>query len=209
VKLYYMETMNPRKVCATAKYLKLPVDYVPIETVPGGLKGPQYLALNPNGLAPTLTDGDTVLWESAAIMMHLSIAASSDLWPLANPARQVEVVRWISWDLCEFAPLASTFYFENLIKRKFGLGDPDRAALEAKVEPLRAAARLLDGHLADRRYLTGDAVTIADFCVGVLLPYQEEIGLPLAEYRNLQRWHAELMKLDAWRNPWPAQSASA
>jgi glutathione S-transferase len=84
VKLYYMETMNPRKVCATAKYLKLPVDYVPIETVPGGLKGPQYLALNPNGLAPTLTDGDTVLWESAAIMMHLSIAASSDLWPLAN-----------------------------------------------------------------------------------------------------------------------------
>jgi glutathione S-transferase len=209
VKIYYMETMNPRKVCATAKYLKLPVHYVPIDTVPGGLKGPEYLAINPNGRAPTLTDGDTVLWESAAIMMHMAIAASSDLWPVSDPARQVEIMRWVSWDLCEFAPHAGAFYFENSIKEKLGLGAPDRAGLEAKVEPLRASAKTLDAHLADRKYLAGDAVTIADFCVGVLLPYQKEIGLPLADYRNLQRWHAELMKLDAWRNPWPTRRASA
>jgi glutathione S-transferase len=118
-------------------------------------------------------------------------------------------VRWISWDLCEFAPHAGTFYFENSIKHVVGLGAPDRATLEAVVEPLRASARVLDAHLADRKYLTGDALTLADFCVGVLLPYQEEIGLPLAEYRNLQRWHAELMTLDAWRNPRPTRSARA
>jgi glutathione S-transferase len=209
MKLYYMETMHPRKVCATAKYLKLPVEYVPMDTLPGGLKGARYLALNPNGRAPTLTDGDTVLWESVAIMMHLAIAASSPLWPLSNPARQVEIMRWISWDLGEFAPHAGAFYFENSIKPKLGLGEPDRSALAAHVEPLRAAAKMLDAHLAQREYLTGDALTIADFSVGVLLPYQDEIGLPLAEYANLQRWHARLMALDAWRDPWPTRRASA
>jgi hypothetical protein len=44
MKLYYMETMNPRKVCATAKYLRSPIEYIPIDRVPGGLKGAEYMA---------------------------------------------------------------------------------------------------------------------------------------------------------------------
>ncbi len=208
MKIYYMETMNPRKVCATAKYLGLPVEYVHLDTVPGGLKSPGYLALNPNGRAPVLIDGDTRLWESAAIMMYLALQAKSELWPVSDPARQVEVARWISWDLCEFAPHAGAYYFENHIKPMFGLGTPDHEALKQHVEPLRQSATLLDQHLAEHRFLTGDALSIADFCVGVLLPQQREIGLSLGDYHHLQRWHDGLMKLEAWRNPWPARRAS-
>jgi glutathione S-transferase len=43
-----------------------------------------------------LVDGELKLWESAAIMMHLAIQAKDDLWPLSDPARQVEIVRWLS-----------------------------------------------------------------------------------------------------------------
>ena len=68
MKLYYMETMNPRKVCATAKYLRSPIEYIPIDRVPGGLKGAEYMAINPNGRAPVLVDGELKLWESAAII---------------------------------------------------------------------------------------------------------------------------------------------
>lgn len=187
MKLYYMETMNPRKACAIAKYLRLPVEYVPIESLPGGLKGAVFTAINPNGLAPALVDGELKLWESAAIMVHLAVQAKSDLWPVSEPACQADILRWISWDLCEFAPLAGAFYFENYIKPKFGFGSPDRAALESKREPLLKAARLLDAHLARHRYLAGDRLSIADFCVGVLLPQQDEIGLPLRELAHLQR----------------------
>jgi len=209
MKLYYMETMNPRKVCATAKYLRLPIDYVPIDQVPGGLKGAAFLAINPNGRAPVLIDDGLKLWESAAIMMHLAIRAEDELWPVSDPARQVEIMRWVSWDLCEFAPHAGAFYFENHIKPRFGFGSPDPSSLDAKREPLRQSARLLDAHLEQRRFLTGDRPSIADFCVGVLLPYQDEIELPLREYRHLQRWHDRLMELEAWRDPWPKRSASA
>jgi glutathione S-transferase len=201
-----METMNPRKVCATAKYLGVPLEYVHIEAVPGGLKGENYLSLNPNGRAPLLVHGDMRLWESAAIMMYLALQAKSDLWPVTDPLRQVEITRWISWDLCEFAPHAATFYFENYIKPKLGFGTPDADLLKEKVEPLRQSAALLDRHLAKQRFLAGDTLSIADFCVGVLLPQQREIGLPLGDYQHLQRWHGELMKLEAWRNPWPEPS---
>jgi glutathione S-transferase len=207
MKLYYMETMNPRKVCATAKYLRSPLEYVPIDRVPGGLKGAEYMAINPNGRAPVLVDGELRLWESAAIMMHLAIQAKDDLWPVSDPARQVEIVRWLSWDLGEFAAYAGVFYFENHIKPKLGLGPSDAAALEASREPLRRAAQLLDAHLARRQFLVGERLSIADFCVGVLLPQQDEIGLPLRDYQHLQRWHARLMELEAWREPWPAQKA--
>lgn len=209
MKLYYLETMNPRKACATAKYLRSPVEYVPIESVPGGLKGADYMAINPNGRAPVLVDGDLRLWESAAIMMHLAVQAKDDLWPLSDPASQVEIVRWLSWDLTEFARYAGAFYFENYIKPKLGLGPSDPASLEANREPLQRAAQLLDAHLERRRFLVADRLSIADFCVGVLLPQQDEIGLQLRDYRHLQRWHDRLMEIEAWRNPWPAQAAKA
>lgn len=37
-------------------------------------KSPDYLALNPNGLIPVLIDGDLVLYEAAAICLHLADA---------------------------------------------------------------------------------------------------------------------------------------
>jgi glutathione S-transferase len=64
-------------------------------------------------------------------------------------------------------------------------------------------AKVLDGVLADRRYLTGDTLTIADFCVGALLRHADKIELPLQPFQNIQRWHGRLMELEAWRDPWP------
>jgi glutathione S-transferase len=209
MKLYYMETMNPRKVCATAKYLRSPLEYIPIDHVPGGLKGAEYMAINPNGRAPVLVDGELRLWESAAIMMHLAVQAKDELWPLSDPARQVDIVRWLSWDLCEFAPHAGAIYFESYIKPKLGFGPTDPAVLEASREPLKRAAQLLDAHLERRRFLVADRLSIADFCLGVLLPQQDEIGLQLRDYRHLQRWHDRLLEIEAWRDPWPAQAARA
>ena len=203
MKLHYMKTMNPRKACATAKYLRSPVEYVPIDVMQGGLTTPAYLAINPNGRAPVLEDGDKTIWESTAIMMHLAIRAESELWPLRDPAKQVEIMRWVSWDLCHFSAHAGAFYFEYDIKPRFGLGETDPAALEAHGPALRKSAAVLDAHLANQPFLTGNTLTIADFCVGALLPMAEEIHLPRATDKHIQRWHGRLMELDAWRNPWP------
>ena len=79
MKIFYAETINPRKVCAVARYLDLPVDFVPVDLSKGEHRTPEYLAINPNGKVPALEDGDIRLWEANAIMCHLARAAKSDL----------------------------------------------------------------------------------------------------------------------------------
>lgn len=204
MKLHYIRTMNPRKACATAKHLGLPLEYVEIDVKAGALRSPEYLALNPNGLAPVLIDGSKTIWESAAIAVYLASRAGSDMWPARDVDKQVEVLRWISWDASHFAPQVGTWYFENYIKRQFGFGSPDPAKLAAAEGPFHDAARVLNGHLADRPYVAGSNLTVADFCVAAMLPYADEIELPLTEYKHIRRWHDGLMQLEAWRDPWPS-----
>ena len=95
MKLYYFETLNPRKACAVAKYLGSPVEFVRVDLTKGEHKKPGYLAINPNGKVPAFTDGDTKLWEADAIMAYLAKVEGSDLFPKDN--RQIELMRWLSW----------------------------------------------------------------------------------------------------------------
>ena len=88
MKLYYFETINPRKACAVAKYLESPVEFVRIDLAKGEHKTPAFLAVNPNGKVPAFEDGGTKIWEANAIMCHLARIAKSDLWP-TDPAKQI------------------------------------------------------------------------------------------------------------------------
>jgi glutathione S-transferase len=58
MKLYYCETLNPRKACAVARYLQSPVEFVHIDLGQGEHKQPDFLALNPNGKVPVLQEED-------------------------------------------------------------------------------------------------------------------------------------------------------
>jgi glutathione S-transferase len=201
--LFYCETLNPQKVCAVAKHLNVPLEYERIELRHAEHKTPEHLARHPQGRVPVLVDGDERIWESAAIMTWLSVKAGSDLWPVSDSARQVEVLRWLLWDAFTFLPAAGTFYFEYHIKPWLGMGAPDEANILAKTKAFHQAAQLLDAVLATRTFVAGPQLSIADFAIGATLPHAEQIKLPLGDYANIQRWHARMMELDAWRNPWP------
>lgn len=203
MKLYYAETMNPRKVCATARHLDVPLDYVKVDLARGEHKSAEHLARNPGGRVPVLVDGDVTVWESVAIMIHLADKADSELWPRDTRA-QVEVIRWTSFDAWHFAPRAGMFYREHYIRPRL-LGLEPRPALVADVEgAFHESARLLDAHLEGRTHLVDDRLTIADFCLAAMLPDAAASRLPIGDYTNLVRWHERLMELPAWRDPWPA-----
>ncbi|HET7332212.1 glutathione S-transferase family protein [Dyella sp.] len=208
MKLYYAQTMNPRKACAVAKYLGSPVEYIRVDLSRGEHRTPEFLALNPNGKVPLLVDGDMHLWESTAIMAHLAVKAGSDLWP-SDAARQVEVLRWLSWDISHFSRHGGTLYFEHHIKPFLGLGDASPAAVEEANGFYKRFAAVLDAHLAQHEYLVGDKLSIADFGVGVLLPWTNEARLPIQDFTNVMRWHERLMALPAWREPFPAPLSAA
>lgn len=207
MKLFYSETLNPRKVCAIAKYLGSPVEFVRVDLGKGEQRKPEFLAINPNGRVPALIDGDIKLWEADAIMCHLARVAGSDLWP--SDSSQIEVMRWLSWNTNHFTRHGGSLYFQHLIKPHFGLGAPDPAAVEEAQGFFRRSAQVLDAHLRSRAYLLGDCITVADFATAVALPYAADANIPLDEFPNIVRWHDRLSELPAWRDPFPKIAIAA
>jgi glutathione S-transferase len=207
MRIYWIKAQAPRRVLALAKHLGLDVEFVAVDLNSGELKSPDFAALNPNKKAPVLVDGETVLWESSAIMVYLCNKAGSQMWP-TQPNEQIEVLRWLSWNDCHWAPAVAPFYFEHIVKSTFGLGPPNRESLKAGVPELLRYALVLDGHLAGRTYVALGRLTIADFYLASMANYWRESEMPLEGHANVVRWLDGLIRIPAWAKPWPEERAA-
>lgn len=202
MKLYYADTSNPRKACALARHVDAPVEFVNVDLANGGTRTPEFLALNPNGKVPVLVEGDKSLWESNAIMIRLCEVTGSDLWP--TDKRQIEVLRWLFWDATHFSQACGTLYFEHIIK-PWILKDPNpnaAAVTEAQAQ-FRTLAAVLNDHLAGRKFLVADRLSVADFALGIYMYFGVRAKIPIDEFPHIARWHDRLNELLAWREPFP------
>ena len=209
MKIYWIKAQAPRRVLALAKHLGIDAEFVEVDLMGGGLKTHAYAALNPNMKAPTLVDGDVVIWEASAIMAYLCNKAGSNMWPAQNPAEQVEVLRWLSWNDCHWSPAVGPFYFEHVVKTTFGIGQPDPESLKAKVADLVKYAKVLDAHLDGRSYAACGRLTIADFQLASMATDWRESQMPFEPCPNIVRWLDGLARIPAWSNPWPAKAKVA
>ncbi len=125
MKLYYSDILSARRACSVAQYLNAPVQYIYLDFAKLDQQKPDYLALNPNGKVPTLVRGERITWESDAVICQLSEDMSADLWP--HDSRQIEIMRWFSWNQQHFSRACGSLYFENIVKKRFGIGAPDSA----------------------------------------------------------------------------------
>lgn len=200
-KLFYCETLNPRKACAAARYLNADVEFVRIDLGSGEQRRPEFLALNPNGKVPVLQTGTRTLWEANAIMCQLSDDVGSDFWP--HDERQIDVLRWLSWDASHFTQHGAILWFENEVKPLLGSVADEKIVTEAETS-LRHHARVLDEHLSDREFVVGGRISVADFALAAALPYAKTSRIPLHDFAHIRRWHDRLNAFDGWRNPFPA-----
>jgi len=188
---------NSRKVDFVARHLELEVERVVID-----FANPEHratlLTINPNGKIPALEDGDMKLWESNAIAPYLcGKVAETSLWPKSN--QRYDIMRWMSWQLAHFGPPIDTFAWENMLKGMFGQGAPDEAVLAEAAQRFAQFAQVLDDHLTDRAFVSGDGLTLADAALAAPLTYAEPSKLPLEPYPNILRWRASLDEIPAWK----------
>jgi glutathione S-transferase len=177
---------NARKVHAVAKELGIELETQTVDLRAGEQRTPEYLALNPNGKVPTLVDGDTVMWESNAIICYLAGKGDNELWP--KSAKRYDILRWMFWESNHLTNALNRLFGEKFFNR----GNPDQAVIERATKDFRKYATILDANLADKRFVTGDTLTLADFAIGVGFGYIQALGLPVEGLDNLNRWWSAL-----------------
>ncbi|WP_264210067.1 glutathione S-transferase family protein [Leisingera thetidis] len=191
---------NSRKVLVANSLLglKLPVEIVDLQA--GDQFQEAFLGLNPNAKVPVLEEDDgSSLWESNAIVNRLCTDQDTPLWPRSN--QRYDIMRWQFWEGCHWTPACSKFISRHF----FGREDID---MEAAAEDFHKYAKVLDGHLEGRGWLSGEAMTTADLSVAAILCYREPCQYPVEGYGNILRWIGRIEALEAWQTANPAPQAA-
>ena len=193
---------NARRVMLAAIHMGLP-----LETIEVNLMDPadrrRLEELNPNSKLPVLQDGDFVLWESCAIMQYLADRAYGHTLYPENMIVRADINRWMFWACQHFSPALGIIVWENIWKGLTGNGGPDPVELARGAEEVQQFATVLDNHLAGRKWVVGNSLTLADFALAAPLMYTQQAKLPVNQYSNLQAWYARVQELDAWKQTLP------
>ncbi len=187
-----MSSINVRKVVLAAQWMGLDFKRTDAGLSYGINTTPEYLRMNPNGQIPVMQDGDFTLWESNVIVRYLCAKHSmGNLYP-ENLAQRFDAERWMDWQQTTMNNVGRAAFVEWI--RTPG-PQPDMAAIAKSVATTEPQLALLDAHLAQRPFMAGDAMTMADFPIACEmhrwwgLPPQHP-ALPRSAYPHLSRWYA-------------------
>jgi glutathione S-transferase len=161
IDLYTASTPNGFKISIALEELGLPYTVHPIDLKAGEQKQPGFLAHNPNGRIPVITDRDSglTLFESGAILVYLAERTGELLG--AGPAARYEVLQWVMWQVSGLGPMmgqANVFFRYAPERIEYATARYQREG--------RRLLQVLDGRLADREYVAGEysIADIACFC---------------------------------------------
>ena len=157
-----------------------PFQRVLVDRSQGVQKTQQYLRLNPNGLIPALTDGDLVLYESAAICLYLCDSyPQAALAPPLGSTERAHFYKWLMWLTNTLqATLIVYFYPERWMNASNAAGAAElKTHAEARV---RVLIDQLDTELARHGgpWLLGDAYTAVDAYTLMLCRWTRNFGQP-------------------------------
>ncbi|TAM43539.1 MAG: glutathione S-transferase family protein [Burkholderiaceae bacterium] len=165
----------------------VPFELVLVDRTHGVHKTQQYLQLNPNGLIPSLTQGDLVLYESAAICLHLCDSyPQAGLAPAVGTALRAHFYKWLVWLTNTMqATLIVYFYPERWVNAGSSEGVAQvRAHAESRV---RVLLGILDRELARHGgpWMLADRYTVLDPYAMMLCRWTRNFDQPARGYPHL------------------------
>jgi glutathione S-transferase len=165
----------------------VPYELALVDRKSGAHKSPEYLKLNPNGLIPVLRDGDLVLWEAAAICLHLADThRASGLMPDVGTAERAHAYKWLAWLSTTLQPTLMLVFYPD----RFVAGGDAAAAAQVKTRAQARAGELLD--LLDAQvassggpWLLGETYRVVDPYAMMLCRWTRGFSRPARALPNL------------------------
>lgn len=164
IDLYTWGTPNGRKVSIMLEALRLPYRVHPVNILEDDQFAPGFLAISPNNKIPAIKDdegpnGEPIsLFESGAILIYLA-EKTGEFIP-SDPLERLECMQWLMWQMGGFGPFLGQAHHFN----KFA---PEHVpyAKERYNDEAKRLWSVLDKQLADKAFIIGDDLSIADFAI--------------------------------------------
>ena len=188
---------NVQKVMWAIGEIGLPHERIDIGGPFGGNREAAYLAMNPNGLVPTLEEEDGfLLWESNTIVRYLAAKHRAAVLEPADLRARGRASAWMDWQLSVLGPAIFPCFW-GLIRTP-----PEKrnyAAIEELKKRTTDAIALLDAQLGKSAFLAGDAFSYGDIPPAVMANRYRQLVPERPAFPNFERWYAAIAGRPAYK----------
>ncbi len=188
---------NVQKVMWAAAELGLTVQRIDAGGAFGITRTPEYLAMNPNALVPTLEEDDGwSLWESHAILRYLAgLHGAGSLLP-DSPRSRAEADRWMDWLHTTLGPPMTVVFWQIV---RVPAEQKDAQALATATARCIELYGQFDRALSGRSYIADERLTIGDIAVAVHVNRWLRLVEARPAMAALEAWHARIAARPAYR----------
>jgi glutathione S-transferase len=191
------DSFNVQKVMWLVGELGLEHEHVMAGGSYGGLDDPAFRAMNPHGRVPVIDDDGVVVWESHAILRYLAAKHGAPAFWAEDPAERSQADRWIDWSATTLQPDFLNGVFWGFYRTPEA--ERDTVAVAAKIAACARHMQQLDLALADRPFLGGDRLGLADIPAGTNLFRYYGVDIERPSVPNVEAWYRRLQERPAYR----------
>jgi glutathione S-transferase len=188
---------NVMKVIWLLEELNLPYDRIDVGGSFGKTDSPEYRAMNPTGLVPTLQEDGFTLWESNAILRYICEAHAPDhpFWP-REPHKRAHIDRWMDAQQTLLnRPMSVVFW--GLVRTP--PGKRDKTAIKQGIADTARVWSMLSAQLVHHPYIAEEELTLADFPWGAHLHRWFTMDFERPDIPHLRAYYERLLTRPAYR----------
>lgn len=197
IDLHTWTTPNGHKITLMLEELGLPYRLRPVDLTQGAQFAPDFLRIAPNNRIPAIVDhapadggAPLSVFESGAILLYLAEKTGRFL-PADLRGRQ-EALQWLFWQMGGLGPMAGqVHHFLHAAPQ------PLPYAIERYVNEAARLYGVLDRRLADRPFVAGTALSIADFAIHPWVAAHAKHRQDLADFPQVRAWFQRLAERPA------------
>ncbi len=186
------------KIALTLEILKL--DWTPIfvDFFKGETRSAPFREeINSMGECPVYIENGQSYAQSGVILKYLSEQHGQLGGTTAQEMRSID--RWILWDNHKLSSQVGVLRF---LKNFLPAENRSEDVINFMTARAQAALQILELELADKDWLVGEKISIADISCCSYLYYPEEFGFTRSEYPNIDRWLTRISNQAGWKHPY-------
>lgn len=191
LKLYdFGRSGNCYKIRLLLSMLQLEYERVTVDSTAGETQTPEFKQLNPRGQIPVLEDGDTLVWDSMAILVYLARRYGDENWLPTDALGEARVMQWLAVSENELLYGLARARITVLFNLPFDLDQCHKDA--------RSGLDVMEQRLAAHAWLAAEHPTIAEIACYPYVSLAEEGRFSLAPYPSVRAWLQRVEAMAGW-----------